>query len=222
MEQGTEDLLVQVVGVGDILAKAGWIYLVKQTGDVAEGGDFDQNPNRGPHHVQVMVVVLDELLFAAVHLLIELGQSPGVDQRISEVPVLQISEGTELMTHLVGPAGANRNFDALAPLDDQSAQLSIKLVKVPDLVEGCSGLEPVGLAGKGEGKAVGGEAVVVVMGQTVQREGLVGHDQAAILENLELRRIGRRGLTHAPAPSSLSDLGPASRRGRRYNGVVLQ
>lgn len=60
------------------------------------------------------------------------------------------------------------------------------MVEVPEVVEGCAGKELVRIPLHGDGVPVGGEAVVIVVLETMERARFVGDQQAAIFEDLKL------------------------------------
>jgi len=110
--------------------------------------------------------------------------------------VVQIAKWAERMSGLVGPAGSQRNLNALAGLYDEVSKSAVKGIQIPKLLEGGSGKKAVAIAWMREWKSIGGNPVVVMMLQAMQGEVLVAHDQPTRFEKIELLEIGFSGLAH--------------------------
>jgi hypothetical protein len=110
--------------------------------------------------------------------------------------VVQIAKRAERMSDLVGPAGSQRNLNALAGLYDEVPKFAVEGIQIPKLFEGGSGKKAVAIARMREWKSIGGNPVVVMMFQAMQGEVLVSHHQPTRFEELELLKIGFRGLAH--------------------------
>jgi len=201
VHQRAEGLLVHPEGVGDCLPDGGLLQLPEEIGNVSERRDLDDHPGWRPRHEELGAVVLDEFVPAALHFIMQLHECARMDERGGEVLVLQIAERAEGMPHLVGPAGAEGDFDALARLDDELPELAVEDVELPKLLEGGPGDEEVAVSALGEGKAIGREAVVIVVLEAMPGEGFVPHDETAGFQEVELLLIGSGGLAHGrPLP----------------------
>lgn len=92
MHEGAESLLIHAKGRGDGLTDGGLAQLAEERGDVSEGGDLHNDPGGRPGHEERAAVVLDEVLFAALHLIVKLRQRPGVNERGGEMRILQVAQ----------------------------------------------------------------------------------------------------------------------------------
>jgi len=201
MEKGTKNLFVEVVGIGDRLTQGGILELPEQIRDIPEGRHLDNHPRWRPRHLQMVFVVLDELLFAAAHLGIELTDGARMEQRVIEVTVLQISEWPKSMPDLVGPPCANGNFHALARFQKKLAKAAVKVVEIPKLFECGSRLELIWRRRNGERKPVCRKPVVIMVFQGMEGESVVPHGQPARFEAGQLLLVSLSGLAHRLLPS---------------------
>jgi hypothetical protein len=97
--------------------------------------------------------------------------------------------------------GADGDFDAFNGFADELAQGAVKMVEVPEVIEGRAGEELIGIALDGDWEAVGGKAVVIEVFEAVKGAGFVGNNQAAAFEDCKLLGVGFGGLVAAHAQS---------------------
>jgi hypothetical protein len=196
MHQGAESLLIHAKGIGDGLADGGLAQLAQQVRYVPKRGHFHDDPGRWPGHEQRAPMVLDEVFPAPLHLIMQFGERARMDERCGEVRVVQIPQRPQPMPDFVGPARTKGDLHAFAGFDDQVPQTAIKGIERPELFKGCAGQKGISIPWQGEREAVGRDAIVIVMRQTVQSGGLVGDHQSSCLQKVELLLVVFSGLAH--------------------------
>lgn len=74
VHERAEGLLIHAKGRGDGLTDGGLAQLTEKRGNIPEGGDLHDDPGGRPRHEERAAVVLDKVLFAALHFIVKLHE----------------------------------------------------------------------------------------------------------------------------------------------------
>jgi hypothetical protein len=101
------------------------------------------------------------------------------------------------MGEIIGPLGAQGDLDALDGINDQQTQFPVENIEFEDLIEMGAGTALMGRVVLFEREAVGGQTIVVQMGEVMQGARSVTNLHAARNQQVELFFIGLGGFSEA-------------------------